>query len=165
MRAHQIPELYMKISNAIDEGTVESPEIQALVEQLVLEGPIAVDAVVESIKTLEAERDGFVARKGSITDKIRSKENAIKRRREWLCWLLDTYFDGSMKTPEWNPSTKPVTKTIYKLKPGHTVDELPEDCVKVEKSLRLSEVERRLKDGESLPIETTTESTRTLVIR
>ena len=49
--------------------------------------------------------------------------------------------------------------------PGKTSDDLPPECVKVEKTLKQDEIKRRIKGGESLPVEAEIETKLVLTIR
>ena len=165
MLPYELEQLWNEIQLAFDEGTFESPEAQAKIARFMQEGPEALDYWVDQIKQAEALALGYADRLGKLKAKKQAKETQVEKMRERMASFILTALGGKAKTPEWALASRESKTTTYRMIPGKTSDDLPPECVKVEKTLKQEEIKRRIKGGESLPVEAETETKLVLTIR
>ena len=131
MNLYDIPILMVEIRDLIESGQTEG--LEERVALLTSEGPKAINWWCDAIKELDQESAALAERIGQLKAKKEAKDNSVERMREMLRQVLNSSFDGKVKTAEYTCFTrkgKPTTK--YKLKEGRTIKDLPSTCWKID---------------------------------
>ena len=165
MLPYELEQLWQEIQLAFDEGTFESPDCQAKIQRFMDEGPAALDLWIDRIKEAEALALGYAERLGKLKAKKASKDTQVEKMRERMGDFLLASLNGRARTPEWALAARKSSTNTYRMRPGCDSDSLPENCVKIEKTLRQDEIRRRLDAGEDLPVEAETTTKTILTIR
>ena len=161
------------ISDMLTENEGElTPELEARLDALMLEGPERMEAAAMVVRQLEASANACEEETKRLRDRAKAFQDNADRLKKRMVIALDCAFSGKIKTPLftiWAQNT--AATTVCDLAPGVTPEMLQAerpDLVRVKVELDRTGAVAKFKAGEKLPDElffTTNDATRYLRIK
>jgi hypothetical protein len=144
------------ISDMLTENEGElTPEIEARLDALMIEGPERMEAAAMVVKQLEASATACEEEVKRLRERAKAFSDNAERLKKRMVIALDCAFNGKIKTPLfsiWAQST--ATTTVCDLAPGATPEMLEAerpDLVRVKVELDRPAALAKFKAGEKLP--------------
>lgn len=129
-----------------------SPELEARLDKLMLEGPQRLEAAAMVVRSLEANATACEAEAQRLRERAKAFDAQVDRLKARMTVCLDTAFNGKVKTPLFTIYTqKSADRVVAELVPGVTAEMLHQerpDLVRVKMELDREKVTRLWKDGD-----------------
>jgi hypothetical protein len=146
----------MELENILTENEGElTPELEARMDALLLEGPQRIEAAAMVVRTLESSADAAKAEAKRLTERATSFETNAKNLKNRIAIALDAAFGGKVKTPLftiWNQTSADTVS--FELEAGTSYEDLlttnPE-IVRVSYPLDKKAIAELYKNNASLP--------------
>lgn len=131
------------LENAIDEETGEilDEELFESLDALEMEKEQLIEEVCLEIKNTESYAEALKAEKKAIADKQSAAERHVESLKKYVKFALN---NEKLKTSKVSVSYRKSKSVEF----SGDITSLPEDCVKVEKSVRKTELKKHLDAGE-----------------
>lgn len=131
------------LENAIDEETGEilDEELFESLDALEMEKEQLIEEVCLEIKNTESYAEALKKEKKAIADKQSAAERHVESLRKYVKFALN---NEKLKTSKVSVSYRKSKSVEF----SGDIASLPEDCVKVEKSVRKTELKKHLDEGE-----------------
>jgi hypothetical protein len=146
----------MQLESILTENDGElTPELEARMDALLLEGPQRIEAAAMVVRTLETSAEAAKAEAKRLTERAASFESNAKSLKQRITIALDAAFNGKVKTPLftiWN-QTSPDTVS-FELDAGediHQIAVLHPDLVRTTYALDKKAIAEVYKDNKPLP--------------
>lgn len=116
----------MQLESILTENDGElTPELEARMDALLLEGPQRIEAAAMVVRTLETSAEAAKAEAKRLTERAASFEANAKSLKQRICIALDAAFDGKVKTPlftVWNQTSADTVS--FELENGASFEDL-----------------------------------------
>jgi Siphovirus Gp157 len=130
----------LQIFDLLEESQGElTPELEARLDTLLLDGPVAIERAAMVVKTLEQNAVSCEAEVDRLRERAKSFSDQASKLKLRMTLCLDNAFNGKVKTPLFTVWTqKSADRTVAELIPGVTPEMLHEerpDLVRVKMEL------------------------------
>lgn len=106
-----------------------TPELEARLDKLMLEGPQRIEAAAMVVRSLEANATACETEAQRLRERAKAFDAQADRLKQRMTICLDAAFHGKVKTPLFTIWTqKSADRVVAELVPGVTAEMLHKDC-------------------------------------
>jgi hypothetical protein len=144
----------LQIFDLLEEAQGElTPELEARLDALLVDGPAAIERAAMVVRTLEQNATACETEAQRLRDRAKDFDNQVDRLKHRMTACLDTAFSGKVKTPLFTVYTqKSADRVVADLIPGVTPEMLHKerpDLVRVKMELDREKTVQLYKDPET----------------
>lgn len=140
---YELNEMYRNIQFLIESGEYTEEELKFAIDSVNGEISEKLEGYAMVVKNLESDIEGLKAEEKRLADRRKSLENGVKRMKEAMQDTLLLTGEKRIKTQKFTISLRKSTSVEIE-----NEDLIPEEFVKITKTISRSELAKCLKEGE-----------------